>query len=473
MYEREEEWAREYFKQAEAKAADVSEMKLEQAVRSGMERAGGRRGRFGKHAAVPVFFALAACLLLFFLPDWTNLSGIRPENGGRETGLPAVWGEYEPYRSAVESNVTLRTAVDAGYVKPLDAESAEVNGFKLKVEGAVADRRGVYLLYSVSSKEDIPFDAKITGLDRLSDSLGYFAGGWVDGASDTTGDKYGFYELSWENEQDFEGEFEFKAKVTPVSRSGANGEQGETAELVARFEADASAMMDTGEELVLNEPITLAGQQLMLQKVYIGPTGIYADVAVDPDNDMDVFGLYQPVILSGSGENERELNTYTTLGSDQPVRTMIFENDNGITGGPLVFRTEGLYALNKDATELVVDTESRTVVKSPDEHLRFSDRTDTENRLALEMELASGSDPSISSVPRVGIYLDDRFTDGAGKEHFLQFTGGTSIEYRGSDTQATATYFFDIGPEQLPQPLTFRITGYPNLIEVQESVQIR
>ncbi|MEC0168813.1 hypothetical protein [Paenibacillus graminis] len=55
-------------------------------------------------------------------------------------GAAHDWGEFEVFRTAVGSNLTVSSALDAGLIQRVNGTSVEQNGFVLTVDGIAADQ---------------------------------------------------------------------------------------------------------------------------------------------------------------------------------------------------------------------------------------------------------------------------------------------------------------------------------------------
>jgi len=96
-----------------------------------------------------VLFAIVAIALVIIVP-WANQT-TKPEHAQ----LPLKsWGELEVFRPIAEDNMTVKSALDVGMVKQMDDSTVEVDGFKFTINGLIADRRGVIVLYTLHNNTD-------------------------------------------------------------------------------------------------------------------------------------------------------------------------------------------------------------------------------------------------------------------------------------------------------------------------------
>ncbi|MNC48845.1 hypothetical protein D3C75_979860 [compost metagenome] len=71
--------------------------------------------------------------------------------------------------------------------------------------------------------------------------------------------------------------------------------------------------------------------------------------------------------------------------------------------------------------------------------------------------------------------LDERFTDGKGIAHTINYDDISLYSHKVDITQENSPtlYYINLGSQTLPQPLTFKINSYPNPIKENVSLFIR
>ncbi|MEC0168812.1 hypothetical protein [Paenibacillus graminis] len=75
----------------------------------------------------------------------------------------------------------------------------------------------------------------------------------------------------------------------------------------------------------------------------------------------------------------------------------------------------------------------------------------------------------------INMILDERFTDGKGGAHTINYDDFNLYSHIVDITQENSPtqYYINLGSEALPQPLTFKINSYPNPIKENVSLFIR
>lgn len=62
--------------------------------------------------------------------------------------------QLEVFRPVIANNLTIKSALDAGMMKEVSISSSEVDGITWTVNGIIADRRGIAVLYTIQNNTD-------------------------------------------------------------------------------------------------------------------------------------------------------------------------------------------------------------------------------------------------------------------------------------------------------------------------------
>lgn len=482
MAEFEEKLLKDYFEEMTKVAETVPGLKLDTAIRDGIRKGRIKARDFRKGYAAAVL-AVIAVVLFVFVP-WAY-EQIKPEQAVR---TPKSWGELEVYRQAIGDNLTVTSALDAGFVQQVNIVSPEVAGFQMTVNGVIADRRGVILLYALNNR---------TGQDYMNNRITFTRNN--SSLTALTAETYGFSSkmnyrpedaklgivrdimlIPWENLQEALPD-QVYATLTLVPKDDQqqlihiNGEM-QMYKLKVLIDLEA-AEYSQGSSLDLKGDLSVAGQTIRMNNVYIGPTGIYMNESYEGNNTMKIYRDYGLKMVMGTGVHEKELAQTAGFSINGSPFYYIFDNDNMRPRDPIRLDLEGLYAIEKSKLEVVINTETREILKGPDERLSLSERMDNAKagELILDLSMPLSGD---ESFPEGGNFdLDPNFVDGEGAGHWLvQPEGGVRVEnkeYRKKGTENITTAIYNIGTEKLPQPLTFKLSYYPGLIIEPDSLRIR
>lgn len=201
----------------------------------------------------------------------------------------------------------------------------------------------------------------------------------------------------------------------------------------------------------------------------MAPSGIYLDYTVNPKNSKQIFSLYNPHVLVGSGGEYTNLKLLGISEGKDKTR-LVFANDSG-TKESVQLNIGGVLALDKNATRLVIDTDKQKVIQGPGPNLKISTHTTAKDAtLVLEYHPEQGAQKIYNSITN-SLKLDTKFTDGTGKLH--ESATSFAIPPLTESMQKANLYFVGLGSNNYPQPLTFTIESYPNLIKERLSLQIR
>lgn len=464
MAESEEKLLNEYFHKINVEAEEIPEVKLDAAVRMGMQQGNRKRFSFRKRYAV-ITLAVLAIALLIIVP-WVN----QMANPVRAQLPPKSWGSLEIFRPTIANNLTITSALDAGMMKEVNISSAEVDGIKWTINGIMADRRGIAVLYTIENNTDRKMQLFGLSLKKTPESNIYRTG--YSGFSTINAQEVGspgttrmYEQIVWDEYQDeLEDPLNISLRLLPAPDDPALS-SGELKSLNIQIPMDTNKVYIQGKRVDLKDSLSIAGQQINMENIYIGPTGIYMRERYDQKNTMRIFNMLSPKLVIGKGEQQEELMWVS--GSN------IYHNDNMRPDDPIKFEIEGISALDQSKLELVINTETQQILKVPDSNLTISKRMEDEEQGILVL------DYFIPKEDKESLYyfaLSDYFEDSSGSGHMMETIKNDYSGYKEFDESSkgtTLTYLFNVGKEKLPQPLTFWFNSYPNKIKEKASIRIK
>ncbi|MCL6606265.1 MAG: DUF4179 domain-containing protein [Paenibacillus sp.] len=475
MAEPEEKLIEDYFHNMSTKVDEVPDIKLETAIHNGILRGSHKRPSVRRGFTIAVLATLAAAL--FVIVPWIQ-ARTEPE---RAQLPPKSWGELEVFRPIIK-NISLKSALDAGMVQTIGVSSEEKDGYIFTLNGVVADNKGMIALYTLQNNTQ--HDVLLHGMSidnarsnsRSSQTNFFIESGyhWRPGVNHIV--------IRYLRDKEQEGLEELEELVanmivtpdTPEAMLSSSTKYRTSLSIPFKLETDR--IQQNSRTIIVNRNLKIAGQQIVVQKAYIAPTGIYVDIKYHKDNTMNINSLFAPKIILGKGKSAEVLSV-----SESGTRTLIFYNDNMNKDSRMTLEVEGIDALEKSKRELIINTETRTIINAPDNRLTISDEKTVEKDGILALTLFTpkeegkeeGEERLIS-----GMLVDDNFVDGTGSGHFMSyrpdhFTYTTEGEHHQDETGDKVTYFYNVGSEKLPQPLTFILRGYSNPIQETDRVRIR
>ncbi|MNO48291.1 hypothetical protein D3C76_386240 [compost metagenome] len=466
MAESEEKLLNDYFQRIDAEVEEIPEVKLDMAIRKGMQL-GHRKGlSFRKRYAV-VALAILALALLIIVP-WAN----QIANPVRAQLPPKSWGQLEVFRPIVSNNLTIKSALDAGMLKEVNISSPEVDGITWKVNGIIADHRGIAVLYTIQNNTDQKM--QLMGLTLKKNPEDNYDLTGYSGFSNSNAQEVGspgttrmLEQIVWNKyRDDLTDVLNITLSLYPVSKD-SSGLGSDIKKLSVTIPLEAGINYFKGDIIDLKESLSVGGQTIKMDNVYIGPTGIYMRETFGKENTMRIFSLLSPKLVIGKGDHQEDL--MWASGSNN------YHNDNMRPEEPIKLEIEGISALDQSKVELVINTETQQILKAPDNRLTISKRMENEEKGILVLDYFIPREDK-EALANSGFSLDDNFVDSTGSGHWLgRVKDGYSgyREFNESSKGTTVTYLFNVGKEKLPQPLTFRFTGYPNMIKETDSLRIR
>lgn len=468
MDQSEERLLKDYFHELSLEAEEVSEVKLNTAIRSGVLNFRHSRMLLGRRYSLSVL-ALLAIVLLFVFP-WIG-ERAKPHNAQSPLAVSRNWGEFEVFRTTVGSNLTVFSALDAGLVQRINSTSAEQNGYTLTVDGIAADQKGIIVLYSIKNNnpQSQSYGVALTDKNTVYPAMRY---NYSNEQKAKPGVTRGYVIWTWDrNYMELPKELVVKAAIQDKvwQESSYVQKVSYAAEISVPLTVHPQDLANTGETLPLNRTLSIAGQSVEIKNAYISTTGIYLETDYSPSNSKQIFGLIKAHMLLGSGNDLSDLSSRMTLTQDGR-ETLVFPNDNTVNDS-LKLQINGIIAIDKTKQELVIDTDKKQIIKGPDEHLRISAAAKAHS---MVLEYFRSADRI--SGESVNVILDQTFKDGTGKIHTM---GMPDLSFPlinpdfANQKIPPYQYYYNLGAEDLPQPLTFRIISYPNPIKEKVSLTIR
>lgn len=473
----------DYFQELARVTANVSEIKLDSAIQKGITEGGHRRPVHSRRYNTVIVTVIAVIL-------FTSMIWIYGQLKGESKSLPLQsWGGLEVYREAIGDNLTVTSALDAGYVQHVNIESPEVGGFQFTIDGVIADRRGVILLYTLANNTDqqfvnmkFSFKAAEQSSDYLTADGSYFYSGYHNYKPGVqTGIARDVMIIPWKNLQPVLPDRVF-ATLTLLPMDDDQqiylDDSGEVTmyKLDAVIDLDENAEYSAGDEVVLEEGFNIAGYPFNIKDLHLGPTGIYMSTGYDGE-ELDVYGEYGFGMVMGTGKHEKELPKAGDFSSSDSKVYYIFHTDNMRPQDPVRMDIEGLYAIEKSKLNLIVNSETREIIQAPDERLAFSDQMDHAEPGTIILDMTTQVKEGEDSADVGSFSLDSTFMDGEGTWHWLvnpeAQDGALDWNKRSENDKVILTVGFNPGIENLPQPLTFKLKYYPGLILGDDRLRIR
>jgi len=465
MFEKEERLLADMKHETEKESMMVPDEALDLAIRSGIQ-AGERRGkrRYRLRAASAAVIAAAAVLLLTL---WGG--------GGPPGPSPQLaQGPYPPLTGYdLAGDITARTANQHGLIQPVNQSEAS-GEYTVTVHGVLTGPQRLQVFYTLENRSDrkamvLREELKQPGSDyKLSYGSSTGGGSLLETGMSTRQVNYYFEESTPIPET-----VTLAVAVAPYSTNTAYSRKSPDEEVMEMdLNLDLETMRRFTSTVPLNQTIEIKGQIMTLKEAVLSPAGITVRANIPKHNSMKVSGLLQPYIESSKeGSSAVQLgNSLTWLPGTQGDMTYFFESNALDQPDTLVLKAGGMYAVNREGMQIVVDVEQRKVLSSPEDRILFGDYTKSKDKYTLSLNYEERDfNHGAVSIDSLG------FTDGKGKRHAFNETEGsrTNAESTVGDGYRRTTLYLYLEPEDYPQPLTFDVSSFPGVIEQAIEVPIQ
>lgn len=406
------------------------EQKLLNAIQIGAEQ--GRRGNRGfRKERWSLQFIVAILCMLIMLTAFVRIS---PTFASIIEEIPG----FGRFVKLVGYDRSLVEAINHEYIQLVD-RSAEQNGYKLTINGVLADSQRMVLLYTAEGPDlkevQNTFlkyklkDGNGNGLSAMSSSSHFFR--------DATG-KDGVV-------QDYLDIRMSPGQTIPQQLIVQMQLSGEWLEVEVPI--DHSKFASLIKTMELNQTIEIADQRIIVKKAVITPLQVTIEFASDPTNSkrinefidlqlVDERGVSYKSITGFGKMDEGMMKHFQLSAFDQPMR--------------LTLKANGVL-LSDRGMKLVIDTEKKQIVSAPDENLHLATISRSDGDIEMTFELLQES-PAGYMLFR----YDGSFQDRSGREYSYEYR---TMALRVSE-EITGIYSYNIPDVDYAQPLTFDIYEY-------------
>lgn len=488
MIEKEERILRQDTDEINKNAETLQEMKIYNAMRGGIMRGKKREKKHIYSLGIGAVVAVAAAVLLTF--SFIELPVNEVAEHSVQTASTKNWDDFKEYRLSSSLDPALASALEQNLVKPV-RQSAENNGYRVDVTGAVTDGRQVFVLYSVQNNTDKeathadfslqfgdiqdPYPHKGASLSMLPSESRIPAGQSVDF----------IYSTKLTPSVQYSKNVNFNVILTENSEEALMSSSSKyRTSLDVAFEIDPDMFKDLKHTLVPDRILTVDGQKISVHQVLYTPLSTYVDLEYNENNDKRIFQLINPVLISKSGDITEKLyypgiltSDNSQVYSDDSKVTLVFKNSQYKQPDSVSLKTFGISAVAKDQMKIVVDLNKKQILSAPGNNLELVEPV-PEYAEAGEILLRQ----KIENAQWLKTYtrFADTFTDAQGQVHdnnrVNKTTSGGNFGGYSSSKEGTAVnelrYRFGEKAKDYPQPLTITIEKYMNPIMDTQAVEL-
>ncbi|MDQ0062096.1 DUF4179 domain-containing protein [Paenibacillus harenae] len=433
--------------QADLQMLPMEDERLDAALRNGLERGRRHTVRMSRKRLSLKLGLSAACVLLLL----TAFVRVSPSFAAIMKEIPG----FGDFVELVEGDKTLVSALDNEFIQPMSLTD-EKNGFKLTVNGVIADDNRLVILYT-GEGPGITSETEIEDFKLLKDNGEGVRG--VIGFSQFRGDKegagsvmYDYFDVSLQEGEAMPENVDLNVKLKDQW-------------LRTNVPIDHSKFAGMREEIAVNEVIELDGQRLTVESAVITPLQVRVTVKADPDNTLQTNGMIDAVLKDEKG---RIYTWKTGMGDYNDEMVYHFQSSYFAKPKQLALEADGAYMSQRDRL-FVINTETGETSETPDKRITYHGKQEEKDGYILQLDMAD-LDETEQKLGYTFFEYNGSFTDASGKSYSLLDKDGTKIESGGSEP---ARYYFKIPKADYVQPLTFRVKQYPGYILEPISITIK
>ncbi|WP_168118481.1 DUF4179 domain-containing protein [Paenibacillus sp. HB172176] len=433
----------------ENEMAEHEEWKTDQALINGV-RSGRKQAVRYRRKKAGLWTVLAAASVFVLLSAFVRVS---PSFASFLEDIPGFSG----YVKLLGYDQSLMAAIDNEYLMPLNL-SDERNGYKLTVNGLMADAQRAIILYSAEGPGIQPGDSLTY---KLTDENGERLQAMI-------GSNHNFREVSVgkaESYQDYMDIMMGQDVPMPNQIHFQLELGGET--LAVDVPIDQEQFADKTEYVLLNKQIEIGEQHILMKDVTITPLQVSVTFEGDEANSRRLNDFINMKIVDDKG---REYTTPNGMGGLDSVITRNFQSSYFQKPRHLTFVADGALISDRD-NKLVINSDTGDILSAPDSKIKLNHAEKKSDYIELELTLDQSDDPGIGKKIYTLFQTDSTFHDASGEQFaFLRF-GGTQAGFRAGSSEIN--YFYRIPNKPYQQPLTFEIEEYPGYVMKEIKVEIK
>ncbi|MEK3884916.1 DUF4179 domain-containing protein [Paenibacillus sp. PL2-23] len=412
------------------------EQKIDASIIMGLQ-VGKRRGIRYRGSRFSIQLGAAAICMLLLLTAFVRIS---PTFAAFMKEIPGFSGFVE----LISYDQSLSSAIENEYLQ-LVGISVEKNGYKLTVNGVIADSQRLVLLYTaegpgINEKNStfLPYELKNEKGQELSAVI----------ASSH------YYRESKHNNEVVQDYLDIlMSPDTPVPQQlNFRLKLGEEW-LEVDVPIDHSEFVEREERININQEIEIEGQKIVIENAIITPLQVAISFKADPSNKMR---LNHFIDLQLVDERGRTYITNSGMGDLDNSITRNFQSPYFQKPKKLTLSARGIHLSERDLS-LTINTETGETLSAPDNNLKLIGTSSNTDTLILEL-LLKQNDPEGSRVMYTLFKSEGTFKDAEGIEYNLEDSGNVSMRWDSGSNEAT--YSYSIPNRSYAQPLTFKIEEY-------------
>lgn len=216
----------------------------------------------------------------------------------------------------------------------------------------------------------------------------------------------------------------------------------------------------------INKIVEIEGQRIMFKDVTITPTRAAVKIEYDKNNSKKILRFDDISIVDENGEVRGTIkNGVSGSRLDDNNEILYFQSNYFNNPRELYITGSSIKALDKDKLTVIVDTDSKKLIKAPDNRLKFVSVGDYNDGLHLEFELEINEAKDTGYSYQI---FDNRFKDSTGNLYYCNSAGNS---YSSDNNQSVYLSFSH--NTKFKNPIYLTIYEYPTRIKGDFKVKIK
>ncbi|MFC4557466.1 DUF4179 domain-containing protein [Virgibacillus kekensis] len=440
MYEKEEEKLKEY-----KNIHDDVPLPLEaidEAIMTGFQKAKFTHKRKKRQKKWMLSAVLAAIIVLSFV------TGIRvsPVFAQYVTGIPGM----EKIVELIRDDKGMMAAVKNDYYQEIRA-SAEKDGLKVTIDGAIADTNGIVLFYTLETDEKQK-DIMINDLELTSA---------VDEKLDFAHISFGAPHESEEGKKSYSGTVEFFFDKPYESREFVIDLKVQGESVGGEFSIDFKLKKELRHKVTyeLNQTVSMEGQKITFKKATVYPTRVAVHLEMHPSNTKEILAFENLRLVDGSGEAWSKINNGVVGSSISDDEKIIYLQSNYFRNAEeLSLVVSRAQAVDRDKSKLLLDLKNEKILMQPAGN-KLRNLEVNGNKVSVELH----------TKERFNYGIFGPILDANGE----RVKSRTEFSYMASPGKSFEEIGFNMEGTNIASPITVELTWYPQWIKEEVRVKIK
>ncbi|VDG96780.1 Uncharacterised protein [Lysinibacillus sphaericus] len=416
---------------------DIPEVELDKAIQQGFHQARQQNPLKRKKQIKPPLIAGLAIAVMCLLFITTIRAS--PAFADAVSAFPGM----KKIVALIQDDEGLKSAIKNKHFQKIGV-SDETSGVHITLDGVIPSAQNLVLFYTISYKKnhhsDFLQNVWIRGANGEDLEL---ASVWQNPSEDYETANTSTNSIS----VDFIKPITKKDVVLEFNFIGGYGEE-ETIQLPFTIDIDDVPI----NTYAINQKVTIDEQSMVVQQVTINPVITSVEIEYDPNNTKEIFGIDDLSIKGKWGRKWTPLKNGLTSSTtdDFPNRvTYYLQSSYFANNKHLSLQIGEVMALDKQESELVIDTISEEIVKQPKDK-RFSNVKVRDGELLIDFK----GEKDFYNYP---VSID--FKDSQKEEHRFEYWSGSP------NGEEETTLMMKLPDSSIQNPITLKINGYPSYLD--------